>query len=196
MLRWGFAVLRTPRITEKINYLKSHGIKNPSKAFFSDQKDAPWLSQGSLGADFPLEFLPNNVVQCGPIYQSSAPAFEQNPELATWMSKAPTILVNLGSHMTYTETAATEMARALKEVVKKYDVQVLWKFKKRNDYSDDFLLEVKEELTNWKLRLEKWIKADPAALLETGNIVLFVHHGGSSCYHEAVGSVLNPISAL
>ena len=186
ILRLAYNVLVTPKLTAKINFLKSNGIKNPSLAFFSDQKDTPWLSQGSLKADFPLTFLPSNVVQCGPIYLSSAPASEQDPEIANWLKRAPTIFINLGSHTAYTEPAASEIILALKEAINTYNVQVLWKFNKQSNYSDDFLLPVKDEIADGRIKMEKWIQADPAALLETGNVILFVHHGGSSGYHEAV----------
>jgi hypothetical protein len=39
-------------------------------------------------------------------------------------------------------------------------------------------------------------KPDLAALLETGNIALSVHHGGDNCYHEAVGFCFAPLSGL
>lgn len=69
-------------------------------------------------------------------------------------------------------------------------VQVLWKFNKRSPFSDDFLSDVSKEVTNGRRRLEKWLIADPASILETGDTVLFVHHGGANCYHEGVGCVL------
>lgn len=43
-----------------------------------------------------------------------------------------------------------------------------------------------EERVIGRFRLENWLNADPAALLEIGHIILSVHHGGSNCYHEAV----------
>jgi len=35
--------------------------------------------------------------------------------------------------------------------------------------------------------VEKWLGIDPAAMMETGNIVASVHHGGTNCFFEAVG---------
>lgn len=138
-------------------------------------------------ADFPMSIIPSNVVACGPIFLSTAPAVEQDKELATWLEKAPTVLINLGSTVNYDERAATEMARAVKELLETSGVQILWKFNKRREFPDSFLVELQEFITQGRLRLEKWIKIDPASLLETGNVVLSVHHGGANCYHEAVG---------
>lgn len=36
--------------------------------------------------------------------------------------------------------------------------------------------------------MKKWLVPDSAAILETANVVLFVHHGGSSSFNEALGS--------
>jgi hypothetical protein len=111
---------------------------------------------------------------------------EQDSELAAWLKNAPTVLINLGSHMSYTEESAKAIIHSLKEVVFPKSVQVLWKFKNQGDYSDGFLSVVSEELASDRLRLTKWITAEPTALLETGDIVLCVHHGGANSFHEAV----------
>lgn len=139
--------------------------------------------------DFPLSVIPDNAVPCGPILLSSAPAAEQDPELTAWLDKAPTVLINLGSSINYDQYSATEMAKAVKTLLRKTEVQVLWKIKKRSHFQDDFLLDLEGEIKEGRLRLERWIKPDPAALLEKGSIVLSVHHGGANCYHEAVGYV-------
>ncbi|SCO42679.1 uncharacterized protein FFMR_06900 [Fusarium fujikuroi] len=36
--------------------------------------------------------------------------------------------------------------------------------------------------------MPSWLIADPSSLLDTGNIVTSVHHGGSNCYHEALAA--------
>jgi hypothetical protein len=150
-------------------------------------KDLLWLTQSSFESDFPMTVIPSNVVPCGPIFLSTAPAAEQDKELATWLQKAPTVLINLGSSVNYDEKAATEMAKAVKELLETSSVQILWKFNKRREFPDLFLADLMESIAQGRLRLEKWIKIDPASMLETGNVVLSVHHGGANCYHEAVG---------
>jgi hypothetical protein len=51
----------------------------------------------------------SNVVTCGPIFQSSAAAYEQDPELAAWLKEALTVLISLGSNVDYDEKGAMEM---------------------------------------------------------------------------------------
>ena len=177
-----------PVLAEKKAFVKQNGLLEPVDAITLHQKDYLWLTQSSLEADFPLTIIPGNVVSCGPIFLSSAPASEEDPELASWLDKAPTVLINLGSVFNYDEGSATEMARAIKRLLDNSAVHVLWKFNKRREFSDDFLSGLSEEIANGRLRLEKWLNVDPAALLETGNVILSVHHGGASCYHEAVGA--------
>jgi hypothetical protein len=185
--RFIYSVLNTPTLSKKKAFLKANGIARPLNLFTVYHKDYLWLSQSSLECDFPLSVIPDNVVPCGPIFLSSSPAVEQDPELSAWLDQAPTVLINLGSGVNYNEYISTEMAKAIKIVLATTGVQVLWKFNKRSVFEDNFLLDLQGELKEGRLRLEKWIKADPAALLETGKIVLSVHHGGANCYHEAVG---------
>ena len=186
-VRVGYTVFNDPTLVKKRAWLNANGIKNPLNFATVWNKDITFLSGGSLDSEFPLSVIPSNAVICGPIYLSSAPASQQDPELATWLKRAPTVLINLGSRTTFTEQASREIITALKQVFDTTSVQVLWKYNKRDAFSDDFLSDVSKELANGRLRLEKWLTADPAALLETGDIVLFVHHGGANCYHEGVG---------
>jgi hypothetical protein len=186
-LRFEYSVIVTPKVSEKKAYLKRNGISKPPDVFSVFQKDYLWLSQSSPEVDFPMSTIPPNVVPCGPNFRSSVPAAEYDPELASWLERAPTVLISLGSSVDCDEIGATEMARAIKTLLDNSKVQGLWKFNKRREYSDGFLSELSMEISSGRLRSEKWLKADPAALLETGNIACSVHHGGANCYHEAVG---------
>lgn len=78
------------------------------------------------------------------------------------------------------------MSTAIAEVLSKTDVQMIWKFKKFGDCSDDYLKPISPYIDNGRLRLVNWLNVDPASLLNTGDIVASVHHGGSNCYHETV----------
>jgi hypothetical protein len=130
--------------------------------------------------------VPSNVVACGPIFRSSAPAADQDPELAAWLALAPTVLINLGSTVDYSLDSARELVGAIKTLLENSKLQVLWKFVKRGEYSEDVFLEVSKEIKDGRLRVEKWLGIDPAAMMETGNIVVSVHHGGANCFFEAV----------
>jgi hypothetical protein len=78
------------------------------------------------------------------------------------------------------------MSSAIAEVLSKTSLQVLWKFNKIGNYSDEALAPLQPYLKNDRLRMPSWLTADPTSLLETGDIVASVHHGGSNCYHEAI----------
>ncbi|KAH8599576.1 hypothetical protein B0O99DRAFT_612371 [Bisporella sp. PMI_857] len=186
------AALATPDLRGKRKILKANGIKNPSTLMNIGQTRAPWIAQYMPEVEYPLYWIPR----------------QQDSDLAAWLQRAPTVLVNLGSSVLYDEEGANEMAEAVKFVLDKFKVQVLWKFNKREDkhnvlvidptsphylgpqreWEGNFLGNLSEELQNGRLRIENWISIDPASLLETGNIVLFVHHGGANCFNEALGT--------
>jgi hypothetical protein len=78
------------------------------------------------------------------------------------------------------------MSVAIAEVLSKLNVQILWKFNKMGEYPDDSLLPLRPYLDGDRVRMPSWLIADPSSLLETGDIIASVHHGGSNCYHEAI----------
>jgi hypothetical protein len=92
-----------------------------------------------------IHSLPQGLPLPLAIIARMAPAAEQDPELAAWLEKAPTVLINLGSSVDYDELSATEMAKAIKTLLGSTDVQVLWKLNKRADFPDDFLADLKEQ---------------------------------------------------
>jgi hypothetical protein len=185
-LMLGYAIAKDPRLNRITAGLKENGIEKPYSLMDVFYNDIPWLSAGSLEADFPMSVLPDHAIACGPIYLKTAPVAKQDPEMAAWLKERPTIMINQGSHADYSEEGAKEMLEALRYVFDTTDQQVLWKFKKRSDYSDDFQEIVATELKNGRLKLTPWIKADPSAILESGEIALSVHHGGANSYFEAV----------
>jgi hypothetical protein len=85
-----------------------------------------------------------------------------------------------------TEAQAVALGLAIKEVIDETGVQVLWKYIKRSEYSDDFLVPLQPYLDSDRLRASNWLAVDPTSILESGNVAAFVHHGGSNCYHEGV----------
>lgn len=184
-------LLTSSTFKAKQKYLKEKGILDPINILSIHDPVFAWITQSSQDVDFPISTIPNNFILCGPISLSTAPAAEQDPELNSWLERAPTVLINLGSLFDYDEKSAKAMAGAIKVLLEKTNVQVLWKFNKRKysasiaQFSENILSLVSEYLGP-RLRIESWIAIDPAAMLASGNIVATVHHGGSSCYHEAV----------
>ena len=66
------------------------------------------------------------------------------------------------------------------------DLQVLWKLKLDKEIWDIVTEILQKEITSAQARVEKWVDADPVAILQTGNVVCVVHHGGANSFFEAV----------
>ncbi|KAF4448436.1 glycosyltransferase family 1 [Fusarium austroafricanum] len=184
-LRMIHDVLVAPGTKAKRAYLQSKGINKPIDLVGKYRPDVPWLSSSLPEASLPM-VVPEGAKYAGPIVLETEPLADQDADMAVWLKRAPTILINLGSVVRYDESQAQSMATALLSILETTNHQILWKMKKRGDFDDSFLIPVKEYVANERLRLEKWIKAHPTALLATGDIKLSVHHGGANCYHEAI----------
>lgn len=103
------------------------------------------------------------------------------------MQQQPTVLVNLGSEFSYTVERGTAMAETLAQVLTEVpELQILWKCRKEGNFDDSFLEPARAHIDSGRLRVVAWLDVDPTALLKSGHIVLSVHHGGASCYHESV----------
>jgi UDP:flavonoid glycosyltransferase YjiC (YdhE family) len=181
----------SPRLARKKKFLQDNGIAGSKSVVDLYQKDVPWLSQTLAEAEYPLPVIPPNVTACGPILFSSAPAAQQDPELAKWLERAPTVLINLGTLLKYDERGATEMVQAIKIALNRTDAQFLWKFRKRHDFSDEFLSSISAEIAEGRVKVLEWLDLDPPALLQTGHIAASVHHGGANSFAEAIAYVLS-----
>ncbi|CAI0646602.1 unnamed protein product [Colletotrichum noveboracense] len=169
------------------------------------------LVANSPDIDFPFEVLPKFITPCGPITRA-APAISdttQDPEMASWLSRGPTVYMNLGTHHFFDVPLAKEVALAFRrlfdlakcsEPLGQGNLQVLWKMPRKTSDGDDtdpssteFLGPWKEiksilspEMDNDQIRILDWIIAEPKSVLESGNVVLSVNHGGSNSFHEAL----------
>ncbi|KAK8088299.1 2-hydroxyacylsphingosine 1-beta-galactosyltransferase [Apiospora hydei] len=166
-VRFIWSMLSMPGMKEKRNFFKAHGLTDPISFLRLHRPDVPWLTQTTPGASLPVDFVPPNVTCTGPMTLSLGSAAEQDEELAAWLARAPTILINLGGDLR---------------------VQVLWKFRKEGLYSDSFMDSLAPFTKNGRLRVEHWLAVEPLSLMETGNVIVSVHHGGSGCYHEAISA--------
>ncbi|KAK5627441.1 hypothetical protein RRF57_003156 [Xylaria bambusicola] len=193
-LRYYYSLFRMAPQTDKKKNLESKGLVHPISWFNFRNADVPWISQALPGASTPVDVLPQNVTLTGPIILSTETAEEQAPELTKWLARAPTVLISLGTIFIYTEAQATAMAQAIADtLVLRSDLQVLWKFMKATDadgttYDDEFLEPLRPFIESGRLKMESWLDVQPVTLLETGHIILSVHHGGAGCYHEALAT--------
>ncbi|KXH57228.1 hypothetical protein CNYM01_12579 [Colletotrichum nymphaeae SA-01] len=165
---FAWAMLFNPELVEKRKFLASHNLEDPISFFTIHQPgNGVLISQDTAAASIPLSSVPANVTTTGPIVISVASAAEQDNDLTLWLRRAPAVLVNLGSLFEYDADT------------------VLWKM---NTCLDDkhWRPLVEDFIATDRLRVSKWLTVDPAALLETGDIIASVHHGGANCYHEAI----------
>ncbi|KAK8136774.1 hypothetical protein PG984_004714 [Apiospora sp. TS-2023a] len=189
-VRFIWSMLFMPDIQEKRDFLKAHGLTDPLNFLRLHRPDVPWLTQTTPGASLPVDVVPQNVTCTGPMTLSLGSAAEQDEELATWLARVPTILINLGGGFVYPESYALAMAQAIAKLLQDLPlpVQVLWKCRKDGSYGDDFMQSIVPFTNSGRLRVENWLGAEPLSLMETGNVIVSVHHGGAGCYHEAISA--------
>ncbi|KAL6874556.1 family 1 glycosyltransferase [Trichoderma longibrachiatum] len=147
--------------------------------------------------DFPLK-VPAHIIPCGPVVRTYAPLYKTSPKLAEWLANGKTILVNMGALVKISEGQAVEMARALRVVIDRFDqdtekrrLQVLWKLQKKDKYSvfapDCALTQVLgREFAFDRVRVIDWIQPEPLSILQTGDVICSVHHGGAGSFNEAI----------
>ncbi|KAK8011701.1 2-hydroxyacylsphingosine 1-beta-galactosyltransferase [Apiospora arundinis] len=168
-----WSVLNVPVVKAKQRFLREQGIRDPINFYKMHRPHVPWLTQTMEGASIPVEVIPPNVTCTGPIVLSAAPAAVQDPELAACIEK-------------YTPEQASTMAAAIRATLEKQDgVQVLWKVVNAAEREAE-LKQLSDLVASGRVKIAGWFKVDPVSLLETGDIMASVHHGGSNCYHEAI----------
>lgn len=133
---------------------------------------------------FPL-YVPDNVISCGPIVRSFSSLIEIDPALDSWL-KEPTILICLGSHVQAPENDAIQMAVAIQAVMREFpNMKVLWKLKYEWENSPTVKNILGPLVKTDKVRIFPWIQPEIISILEGGNIVAYVHHGGANSFFEA-----------
>lgn len=153
--------------------------------------------------DFPVH-IPRHIVPCGTIIRPTPSVAEVDPELDAWLARGPTVYITLGTHKMLDKRLAIEMAMALRELVdrarevggKWSRIQVLWKmrrkgeFMKEFDYSvekgSDFYEILEREMDEDRIKIVKWVTAEPIAVLETGNVCCLVSHGGANSFNDGI----------
>lgn len=160
---------------------------------------------GRAEVDFPQLDLVNppkaymdKIVACGPILRPIVPI---DGELASWLRRGPVVFIALGSHCLVSEEEAVDMARSLKTLLDeakrrgtKDGLQVLWKLQK--DVARSPNLEVGpgsavyeilgKEMEQDRVRIVKWLTSEPNSILNTGDVVCAIDHGGANSYYEAL----------
>jgi hypothetical protein len=169
------------------------------------------LCSSSPELDYPFTVLPKHVVPCGPIIRAVQSTGFETSDLQHWLSRGPTVLVNLGTHLTVDATEGIEMAKAFHDLFKdalesRYgtELQILWKLKRKpGSVSTDDTNRTKSPNSftgPWKgirdilghkmdedrVRITDWLTVEPKSVLESGHVICSVHHGGASSFNEAI----------
>ncbi|KAL6914954.1 hypothetical protein FSST1_012714 [Fusarium sambucinum] len=153
------------------------GVLKPAPA------NLPILAANSPDIDYPYTVIPPQLTSCGPIVRVAPHIREVGPDLAAWLSRRPTIYINLGTHHKSNANEAHEMAKALKIVLDEGDAQkskerplrILWKLGRTADAEG-----------NIPQRDKDWLVAGPKSVIESKSIVCFVNHGGANSFHEGL----------
>ena len=163
---------------------KKAGIRTPFPHVSPYCKDNLHLSPSFKEMEFPL-YVPDNVISCGPILRKSPPLTESDPALDSWL-KEPTILICLGSHVQAPEYETMEMTKAIQAVLREFpEIQVLWKHTYNWESSPTVKNVLGALVHSKKVRVVPWIKPEIISILQGGNIVAYVHHGGANSFFEA-----------
>ncbi|KIP07363.1 glycosyltransferase family 1 protein [Phlebiopsis gigantea 11061_1 CR5-6] len=151
-------------------------------------KDLPFMICASVKEMEYPHVAPPNVVYPGPILVPVPPlSADRYPDLARFLDRDRTIILNMGSNFWYTTEDVESIATAIVLVRARCGdktFQVLWKLNGRKSFGP--LLErcLGQELLD-TIRIEEWIEPPALAVLQHQNVVAFVNHGGANSVHEA-----------
>ncbi len=146
--------------------------------------------------EWPLKVIPPYIVSCGPIIRPTPPI---DDELDRWLSRRPTIYINLGTHVVLSLEIALHMATALSYVLdaadegkhgEKKELQILWKLKKFESPDDDKTISkiFGDHMATGRVRIVEWLTSEPAAIALHDNVAVSVNHGGANSFLEAVAA--------
>jgi hypothetical protein len=190
-LRLAWALHMEKGAKELKTYAKAHGANGPPDFFeFFFDDPTPWLIPSAAEIEYPIT-VPEKVVLCGPIYMALDAVEDEDAGLAAWLAQAPTVLIVLGSHTTYSEEDATQMRYAVRMILDGDDrVQVLWKLTMVDGINTTATVlsdEIAALVSTGRVRVQPWLPVDPASMLESGHIICYVHHGGANSFTESIG---------
>jgi hypothetical protein len=140
---------------------RANGIKGPIPRYKPYLKEVTYMLPSTLECDFPIP-IPDNFICCGPIFVPGS--LDLDLELMAWLSKRKAVLLNLGSFW----KAVGEHAKGLGIDIflsKSPDLQLLWKLQYDDAIPADVQEILHEHLTSERVRIEKWLKVEPSAMV-------------------------------
>ncbi|KAL4807393.1 hypothetical protein BDV18DRAFT_151993 [Aspergillus unguis] len=192
-IRAGLKMANSPALKGIDERRHAEGIVGPYPLIMTSEKNPVQVLMASRAEiDFPC-FVPEHITRCGPILRPEGPIAEECPELASWLSQGPTILINLGSNVCFCIEQAQKFADALRILLDaRPDIQVLWKLRPAiedggdADWVPTAIKSILDDVTSGRVRVEEWLPVAPTCILQSGKICCMVHHGGANSYNEAV----------
>ncbi|TFK37243.1 hypothetical protein BDQ12DRAFT_653145 [Crucibulum laeve] len=191
-----YNLLTCPRMKLINDTRKAFGLDGMLPLFGGFQKDVEYLAPMIPELDFPLTVIPQNITLCGPfILPVTHTVAHNDAELAQWLkdSNGRTILVNLGTHAIVNTTNTRELAKAFSAVIQHERIhgrslQILWKLQLVPGSEVDEILkeELGSEIKIGIVRVVDWLAVDPIAILQQGNIICSIHHGGANSFFEGI----------
>jgi hypothetical protein len=145
--------------------------------------------------EYPLRYIPEHIVPVGPMVLPVSPVAKDDPDLATWLDKGPTLYINMGTHFQTSLVGVRAIMGALRFTLDAArhngmdKLQVLWKLKGLDFTSpeDEAVKAVLgDELAKGSVRIVEWLAPQPLAVLEHPNVVAFMNHGGANSFLEGV----------
>ncbi|KUJ12323.1 UDP-Glycosyltransferase/glycogen phosphorylase [Mollisia scopiformis] len=203
LLLW--ILITSPKVKGLINWRQSRGLPKLPPVFNIWEKENKYLVVSVPETEYPC-YVPPNVIPCGPILLPVRPVSEHDPKLQAWLEGAPTIMINLGSHIRMDDQMAQQFASGLKIVLHQMPgIQILWKLKTSGGLAvssdakttsgfsgtgikKESLEAIEPWILSGSVKVLEWLSVDPMAVLQSGNIVCSVHHGGSNSFHEALSA--------
>jgi UDP:flavonoid glycosyltransferase YjiC (YdhE family) len=143
----------------------------------------PYLVQSTPETDFPLT-SPPNVHGCGPILPVLPANTNEQPN-----DLPPTILFNLGSHTTYTKAETMEILAAFEILLSSHPtLHITWKYQPANAATaTDTLTSLSSDIAS-RITQVAWLPQTPLKILTQPSTILYIHHGGSNSFHEALAA--------
>ncbi|KAI0683607.1 hypothetical protein BC835DRAFT_1423191 [Cytidiella melzeri] len=184
------AFVRTLSTHPRIKALESHRSKAgiPGKLLGKPLLDLPFKICASVKEmEFPHS-PGDNVVYPGPILIPVPPlSHEKYPELASFLERKRTLVINMGSLFSYTsadvENIVDGILRARQVCRERTPFQVLWKLNGKETYQELLQARLGDALVD--VHTEEWLEPPTLAILQHPNVVAFVNHGGANSVHEA-----------
>jgi hypothetical protein len=155
----------------------------PGKLFDKPLKGLPFMICASV-QEMEFPHVPGeNVVYPGPILAPVRPlSREHHPQMAEFLDRKRTIIINMGSNFWYTPSDVKNIADAIIQTRKGFagnmTFQVLWKLNGKKMYEDILRETLSDALED--VHTEDWFEPAMLAILQHPNVVAFVNHGGAS----------------